>query len=212
MAVILDGLLGPQISPMNLAGVLPWIHWRGLGRTRPAHCGESVLFRLPVHASSGTGEATGWRSTADGLTPASKQMAGRRCCSIIFLWAYEAFSLWDTPWWTAWIVLTYFVTCDGHRWLLQAELHSASTSARSDSFISCNRPSLRWKFAYGRKRDATNARRTIAFEAMNSREDANWISFSQRREAAWIAPGASTVCRPALMTTSESCRVQGLRS
>tara|TARA_Y100000589_G_scaffold185492_1_gene175702 strand:+ start:56 stop:1165 length:1110 start_codon:yes stop_codon:yes gene_type:complete len=27
---------------------------------------------------------------------------------VIFLWAYEAFSLWDTPWWTAWIVLTYF--------------------------------------------------------------------------------------------------------
>src|SRR5262249_57291937 len=28
--VILDGLRGPQIGPMNLAGVLPWIHWRGL--------------------------------------------------------------------------------------------------------------------------------------------------------------------------------------
>src|SRR5690606_34135058 len=29
-AVIVDGLLGPQLSPLNLAGVLPWIHWRGL--------------------------------------------------------------------------------------------------------------------------------------------------------------------------------------
>src|SRR5262249_40107241 len=28
--VILDGLRGPQVGPMNLAGVLPWIHWRGL--------------------------------------------------------------------------------------------------------------------------------------------------------------------------------------
>ena len=26
----------------------------------------------------------------------------------IFLWAYEAFALWDSPWWTAWIVLAYF--------------------------------------------------------------------------------------------------------
>ena len=25
-----DGLLGPQVGAMNLAGVLPWIHWRGL--------------------------------------------------------------------------------------------------------------------------------------------------------------------------------------
>ena len=27
--VILDGLVGPQVGAMNLAGVLPWIHWRG---------------------------------------------------------------------------------------------------------------------------------------------------------------------------------------
>ena len=26
----------------------------------------------------------------------------------MFLWAYEAFALWDSPWWTAWIVLGYF--------------------------------------------------------------------------------------------------------
>jgi hypothetical protein len=26
----------------------------------------------------------------------------------LFLWAYEAFSLWDSPWWTAWIILAYF--------------------------------------------------------------------------------------------------------
>src|SRR5262249_22885659 len=28
--VIYDGLCGPQVGGMNLAGVLPWIHWRGL--------------------------------------------------------------------------------------------------------------------------------------------------------------------------------------
>ncbi len=27
--VIYDGLRGPQVAPVNLAGVLPWIHWRG---------------------------------------------------------------------------------------------------------------------------------------------------------------------------------------
>jgi ferredoxin len=26
----------------------------------------------------------------------------------VYLWAYEAFSLWDSPWWTAWIVAGYF--------------------------------------------------------------------------------------------------------
>src|SRR5262249_32099003 len=26
----------------------------------------------------------------------------------VFLWAYEAFALWDSPWWTAWIAVGYF--------------------------------------------------------------------------------------------------------
>ncbi len=28
--VVYDGFRGPTVGPMNLAGVLPWIHWRGL--------------------------------------------------------------------------------------------------------------------------------------------------------------------------------------
>jgi hypothetical protein len=27
---------------------------------------------------------------------------------VLFLWAYEEFALWDSPWWTAWIALGYF--------------------------------------------------------------------------------------------------------
>ena len=30
MVIVVDGLFGSQIAPMNLAGVLPWTHWRGL--------------------------------------------------------------------------------------------------------------------------------------------------------------------------------------
>jgi hypothetical protein len=29
---------------------------------------------------------------------------------LLFLWAYEAFSLWDSPWWTAWLALIYFAS------------------------------------------------------------------------------------------------------
>jgi Fe-S-cluster-containing hydrogenase component 2 len=27
---------------------------------------------------------------------------------VVFFWSYEAFSLWNSPWWTAWITLGYF--------------------------------------------------------------------------------------------------------
>src|SRR5882762_6944723 len=30
LVVVVDGLWGPEIGAMNLAGVLPWTHWRGL--------------------------------------------------------------------------------------------------------------------------------------------------------------------------------------
>ena len=28
-AIVIDGFFGPQIAPLNLAGVLPWTYWRG---------------------------------------------------------------------------------------------------------------------------------------------------------------------------------------
>ncbi len=46
--LIYDGLRGPQVASMNLAGVLPWIHWRG------CHSGTSggwqrLVHGVPVH-------------------------------------------------------------------------------------------------------------------------------------------------------------------
>jgi len=29
VAVIVDGLRGPQLAPLNLADILPWAYWRG---------------------------------------------------------------------------------------------------------------------------------------------------------------------------------------
>lgn len=105
-AVVLDGLHGPQVSAVNLAGVLPWTHWRGivvLGLLAGGNvCCAACPFTLP--------RAVGRR----WLTP------GRRWPRVLrskwlavglvalFLWSYEAWALWDRPWWTAVIVLGYF--------------------------------------------------------------------------------------------------------
>ena len=50
------------------------------------------------------GVATGW---AWPRTLRSKWLAV--ALLVLFLWAYEAFALWDSPWLTAWIALAYFV-------------------------------------------------------------------------------------------------------
>ena len=68
---------------------------------------QRLLHGLPVHAAADARRR--WLPQGRELAAlAAEQMAGGRACSSAFLWAYEAFALWDSPWWTAWIVLAYF--------------------------------------------------------------------------------------------------------
>ncbi|MCH2153532.1 MAG: cytochrome c oxidase assembly protein [Phycisphaerales bacterium] len=106
IAIILDGLLGPEISPMNLAGVLPWIHWRGLVVLALLIAGNLFCFACPFMLPRELAKKLGGGRLRWPRLLRSKWLAV--VLLVIFLWAYEAFSLWDTPWWTAWIVLTYF--------------------------------------------------------------------------------------------------------
>ena len=46
-ALIVDGLLGPRMSPMNLAGVLPWTYWRGLMVVGLLAIGNAVCMVCP---------------------------------------------------------------------------------------------------------------------------------------------------------------------
>ena len=46
-AVVADGLLGPAMSPMNLAGVLPWTYWRALTVLALLVAGNVFCFACP---------------------------------------------------------------------------------------------------------------------------------------------------------------------
>ncbi|MAT81866.1 MAG: hypothetical protein CMJ29_09530 [Phycisphaerae bacterium] len=107
VAVILDGLLGPQLSPMNLAGVLPWIHWRGFVVLALLVAGNLFCFACPFMLPRELARKLGGGRFRWPSWLRSKWLAV--VLLIVFIWSYEAFSLWDTPWWTAWIVITYFM-------------------------------------------------------------------------------------------------------
>jgi polyferredoxin len=104
--LILDGLRGPQVSAMNLAGVLPWIHWRGLLILSLLAAGNLFCMACPflVPRTLARRWLPSGRSWPRWLR--SKWLAV--VLLVLFLWAYEAFSLWDSPWWTAWLALGYF--------------------------------------------------------------------------------------------------------
>jgi cytochrome c oxidase assembly factor CtaG len=104
--VIYDGLRGPPVGAMNLAGVLPWIHWRGLLVLGLLAAGNVFCTACPFLLP---------RTLARRFLPAgwnwprwlrSKWLAV--LLIVAFLWAYEALALWDRPGWTACIALGYF--------------------------------------------------------------------------------------------------------
>jgi len=105
--IVCDGLFGPQIGPMNLAGTLPWTHWRGLTVLALLVVGNFFCFACPF---------TFARDLGRRILPANRQWPRwlrTKWISVgllaIYLWSYEAFSLWNSPWLTAWVIIGYFV-------------------------------------------------------------------------------------------------------
>jgi cytochrome c oxidase assembly factor CtaG len=110
LAVVIawDGFRGPPASPMNLAGVLPWIHWRGLLALSLVLFGNLACMGCPLVLP---------RRLLQRWLPLGRAwprwLRGKWLAVILlllFLWAYEAFALWDSPWLAAWLIVGYFVT------------------------------------------------------------------------------------------------------
>jgi cytochrome c oxidase assembly factor CtaG len=105
--VIYDGFRGPQVGAMNLAGVLPWVHWRGLVVLALLVAGNVFCMGCPFLLP---------RTLARRWLPAGRSwprwLRSKWLAVLLiaaFLWAYEALALWDRPWWTACLALGYFV-------------------------------------------------------------------------------------------------------
>ncbi len=105
--IMVDGWFGPQFGPMNLAGTLPWTHWRGLTVFALLIAGNFFCMACPFTLA---------RDLARRVLPARWNWPSRlrtKWISVgllaLYLWAYEAFSLWNSPWLTAWVIAGYFV-------------------------------------------------------------------------------------------------------
>jgi cytochrome c oxidase assembly factor CtaG/ferredoxin len=106
LLVVIDGLFGHQMAAMNLAGVLPWIHWRGLVVLALLALGNIFCFACPFNLA---------RQLERRILPARWSWPRRLrskwiaiALLLLFFWAYEAFSLWDSPRTTALLILGYF--------------------------------------------------------------------------------------------------------
>src|SRR6266481_3789619 len=106
LLVVIDGLLGPQMAPMNLAGVLPWTHWRGLTVLALLVAGNVFCFACPFNFARDLGRRILPARWSWPRRLRSKWIA--IALLLLFFWAYEAFSLWESPRYTAMLVIGYF--------------------------------------------------------------------------------------------------------
>lgn len=106
VVVAIHGFFGPQVAPMNAAGVLPWIHWRGLAVIALLVAGNLFCMVCPFTVPRDLARKF--------VSPRHRWPAALRSKWIAvgllatYLWAYEAFALWDRPSATAWIIVGYF--------------------------------------------------------------------------------------------------------
>ncbi len=106
IAVIADGFRGAQVAAVNLAGVLPWIHWRALSMLALLVVGNLFCSACPFMLVRDG--ARRWVSPNLRWPRALRNKWLGVGLIVAYLWAYEAFSLWDSPWLTAWLITAYF--------------------------------------------------------------------------------------------------------
>lgn len=106
VAVVVDGLTGPPVAPMNLAGVAPWIHWRGFLILGLLLFGNVFCFACPLVLPRRL--LARWLPEGRRWPKAFQNKWLAAGLTLLFLWSYEAFALWDSPWLTAWIAVGYF--------------------------------------------------------------------------------------------------------
>jgi cytochrome c oxidase assembly factor CtaG len=105
--VVVDGLWGPEQSALNIAGVWPWVHWRGLLVFALLFVGNLFCMVCPfMLPRNGLRKILSPRLTWPKW---ARRKSLAMALLFLYLWSYEFFDLWDKPWLTAWIVLGYFV-------------------------------------------------------------------------------------------------------
>ncbi|HSY02129.1 MAG TPA: hypothetical protein VK819_08235 [Acidobacteriaceae bacterium] len=106
VAMILQGLLGPTLAPKNLATVLTWVHFRGVLVLALLCAGNLFCLACPFMLVRNAMRRFvkprfNWpRALRNKWIPVA--------LFALLLFCYELFSLWSSPWLTAWVIVGYF--------------------------------------------------------------------------------------------------------
>ena len=105
--MVWHGLFGPSLAPKNLATTLTWIHFRGALVLLILLAGNFFCLACPFMLPRQIARRfiTPRRNWPRRLRTKWLSLA----LFILVLFAYELFDLWSTPFWTACLIVAYFV-------------------------------------------------------------------------------------------------------
>src|ERR1700689_4963204 len=106
VAMILDGLLGPSLAPKNLATTLSWVHFRGALVLVLLCAGNFFCLACPFMLVRNVARRFFHPRLNWPQKLRNKWLSVGLFALILF--CYEEFSLWSSPWWTAWLIIGYF--------------------------------------------------------------------------------------------------------
>jgi ferredoxin len=106
VAIVLHGLLGPQLAPANLATVLTWVHYRGLLVVALLAAGNFFCTGCPFVLVRDAGRRAHAPARRWPRVLRTKWIGIALFAAVLF--SYELFDLWSLPRGTAYLVLGYF--------------------------------------------------------------------------------------------------------
>lgn len=109
LLAIYDGFTGRQLAPANTATVAVWVHYRGLVALALALFGNLFCAACPLMLTRGSTKFLKRFLPELEFPKALKNKYLVFAATLLFLFSYEYFDLWASPWLTAWLMVAYFV-------------------------------------------------------------------------------------------------------
>ncbi|HEX9116382.1 MAG TPA: FesM [Anaerolineae bacterium] len=109
--MLFDGFFGPQLAPKNLATVGAWLQYRGLVVLALLIAGNLFCMACPFMLPRRLGRLIRRRFLAGGH-PVPRALRNKWLAvalTAVFFYVYERYSLWASPWLTAWVAAGYFL-------------------------------------------------------------------------------------------------------
>ncbi len=106
VVMVLHGLLGPSLSPKNLATVLTWVHFRGLLVLVLLAAGNFFCLACPFMLVRNMARRFFKPRFSWPRALRNKWLSVALFALVLFI--YELFDLWASPWLTAWLIIAYF--------------------------------------------------------------------------------------------------------